>query len=196
MLLVLFKVRLAARVRFHATITICDTVERLLEFIPAEAITGEALCGLIILSMPNVRSMPNIDLNIQLCRSQTMDGTGNISGKNLGCAAQFTSQSPRVYHYCAIHNLNLVLCKSCKIPEIQSMHEALKQPRLFFRYLPRRRLEKAVDDINGNRNYNKIEKKIKIVLRDKVDCKILTTLESFVGKYEPIISCLEAISYS
>ena len=68
MLLVLFKVRLAARVRFHATITICDTVERLLEFISAEAITGEALCGLII------RSMSNDGLDIQLCRSQTMDG--------------------------------------------------------------------------------------------------------------------------
>ena len=104
------------------------------------------LCGLIIRLMPNVRSMPNFGLDIQLCRSQTMDGTGNMSGKNLGC----------VYHYCTSHNLNLVLCKSCKIPEIHSMLEALKQPRLFFRYSPRRRLEKAVDDINGNRNDNKI----------------------------------------
>ena len=50
------------------------------------------------------------------------------------------------------------------------MLEALKQLGLFFRYSLRRRLEKAVDDINGNRNDKKFKKKqIQSVLRDKVD---------------------------
>ena len=58
-------------------------MERLLECIPAEEITGEALCDLI------VRSLTEVGLDIQNCRAQTMDGAGNMSGKHIGCAAQF-----------------------------------------------------------------------------------------------------------
>ncbi|VDI02111.1 Hypothetical predicted protein [Mytilus galloprovincialis] len=108
-------------------------VERLLEFILAEETTGESLCNLV------VQSLASNGLDIQLCRSQTMDGAGNMSGKNVGCAAQLTRISPRaMYHYCASHNLSLVLCKSCKVTEIHLMLDSLKQLGIFFKYSPKR----------------------------------------------------------
>ncbi|CAC5365225.1 unnamed protein product [Mytilus coruscus] len=129
-------------------------VEKLLEFVQAKETTGTALCGLI------VKALTDAGLDIQFCRVQTMDGAGNMSGKNLGCAAQFTRLSLRtVYHYCASHNLNLVLCKCCNVPEIQLMLDSLKQLGIFFKYSKRSRcLEKAVDMINSNRDaQNKIQ---------------------------------------
>ncbi|CAC5414251.1 unnamed protein product [Mytilus coruscus] len=129
-------------------------VEKLLEFVQAEETTGSALCGLI------VKALTDAGLDIQFCHAQTMDGAGNMSGKNLGCVAQFTRLSPRtVYHFCASHNLNLVLCKCCNVPEIQLMLDSLKQLGIFFKYSPKRSrcLEKAVDEINSNRDaQNKI----------------------------------------
>ncbi|CAC5365485.1 unnamed protein product [Mytilus coruscus] len=167
-------------------------VEKLLEFVQAEETTGSALCGLI------VKALTDAGLDIQFCHAQTMDGAGNISGKNLGCAAQFTRLSPRtVYHYCASHNLNLVLCKCCNVPEIQLMLDSLKQLGIFFKYSPKRSrcLEKAVDEINSNRDaQNKITKqKFKVFCETRWSEKI-TTLGSFSTMYEPIISCLEEIS--
>ncbi|CAC5396466.1 unnamed protein product [Mytilus coruscus] len=167
-------------------------VEKLLEFVQAEETTGSALCGLI------VKALTDAGLDIQFCRAQTMNGAGNMSGKNLGCAAQFTRLSPRtVYHYCASHNLNLVLCKCCNVPEIQLMLDSLKQLGIFFKYSPKRSrcLEKAVDEINSNRDaQNKITKqKFKVFCETRWSEKI-TNLGSFSTMYEPIISCLEEIS--
>ena len=47
-------------------------VERLLEFIPCENTTGEAICQSIM------KSLCNAGLDIALCRSQTIDGAGNM----------------------------------------------------------------------------------------------------------------------
>ncbi|CAG2254819.1 unnamed protein product [Mytilus edulis] len=167
-------------------------VEKLLEFVQAEETTGSALCGLI------VKALTDAGLDIQFCRAQTMDGAGNMSGKNLGCAAQFTRLSPRtVYHYCASHNLNLVLCKCCNVPEIQLMLDSLKQLGIFFKYSPKRSrcLEKAVDEINSNRDVqNKITKQKFKVFCETRWCEKITTLGSFSTMYEPMISCLEEIS--
>ena len=72
-------------------------------------------------------------LDIQLCRSQTMDGAGNMDGKQAGCAARFTKQSRKaVYHYCSSPDLNLALCKCCQLKEVYIMSDTLKQLGLFF----------------------------------------------------------------
>ena len=166
--------------------------ERLLEFIPAEDVKGETLCNLI------VRSLTDAGLDIQDCRSQTMDGAGNMAGKNIGCAAQFSRLSPKaVYHYCASHNLNLVLCNSCKVTEIHLMLDSLKQLGIFFKFSPKRtrRLEEAVDAVNANRREeDKITKtKFKVFCETRWTEKH-TTLESFFIMYDALISCIEAIS--
>ena len=88
--------------------------ERLLESIDCEEVTGEAICDSIIIRLNEIGLYPNY------CRSQTMDGEANMAGKYSGVAATFTEQYPlTVYHYCSSHDLNLALCKSCSIKEVQ-----------------------------------------------------------------------------
>lgn len=55
--------------------------------------TGKALCQNI------VTSLSDSGLEIQLCRSQTMHGVGNIAGRGAVYAALSTKESARiVYH--------------------------------------------------------------------------------------------------
>jgi len=68
-----------------------------------------------------------------------MDGAGNMAGQQKGCAVQFKEQTLNpVYHYCASHDLNLALCKSCSLKEVTVMLETLKQLGVFFMYSPKR----------------------------------------------------------
>ena len=78
-------------------------MERLLEFIPCESITGEALCQHI------VESLTGAGLDVRLCQSQTMDGAGNMARRHF---------LPSTRHYCSSHDLNLALGNSCKMLEI------------------------------------------------------------------------------
>ncbi len=166
-------------------------VERLLEFIACEKITGEALCTNII------ESLSKAGLDVNLCRFQTMDGAGNMAGSQSGCAARFTRENPKaVYIHCASHQLNLVLCKSCKVNEIHFMLDTLKQLGLFFKYSPKRsrRLEKAIEEVNKNRSPSEQIGKAKF----KTFCETRwvekqTTLQDFNDMYEPLLLCLEAI---
>ena len=85
-------------------------MERLVEFIACDYITGEALCDSIL------DSLTNVGLDPYNCRSQTMDCAGNMAGVNRGCATRPKQHSPRaVHHYCSSHDLNLVLCTSCSL---------------------------------------------------------------------------------
>ena len=134
-------------------------VERLLEFIETEDVSGKSLCRHII------KSLTDVGLYIKNCRSETKDGAGNMSGQNVGCAALFTEQSPRaVYHYCSSHDLSLVLCKSCTISEIHIMLDTLKNLGIFFTYSPKRseRLEKAVEEYNSGKSKSNEIKKNKV----------------------------------
>lgn len=165
--------------------------ERLLEFIECETITGVEIASKLI------ESLSNAGLDTQLCRSQTMDGAGNMSGKYNGCAAKFREHSPKaVYHYCSSHDLNLVLCKSSKVKEIHIMLDALKQLGIFFRYSPKRcrRLEKCITDVNNTREEDSKIKSAKF----KIFCETrwvekFTTIQVFNAIYQPIIDCLSAI---
>ena len=166
-------------------------VERVIEFVSCEDITGVSLCNKIIESLTKAK------LDTQLCRSQTMDGAGNMSGKYNGCAAKFTEHSLKALcHYCCSHDLNLVLCKSCELKEIHLMLDSLKQLGLFFKYSPKRtrRLEKAVNEINTR---NPLQKQIG-ASKFKLFCETRwvekhCTLCVFNDMYEAIILCLEAI---
>ena len=103
--------------------------EKLLEFIPCEATTSEALC------QSAVKCLIDSGLDIKLCRSQTLHGAGNMAGKHAGFASHFLKLSPRAYyHYCSNHDLNLALCKSCEVKEEHLMLDSLKQLGIFFKY--------------------------------------------------------------
>ena len=108
-------------------------VERLLEFVPCTQTTGEALCENII------GTLAKASLDISSCRSQTLDGAGNMAGKHVGCAALITKASPKaLYHSCSSHDLNLALCKSCEIKEVHLMLNSLEKLGIFFKYSPKR----------------------------------------------------------
>ena len=107
--------------------------EKLLEFMPYEATTGEALC------QSAVQCLTDSGLDIKLCWYQTLDGKGNTADKHAGFATHFLKLSPRAsYHYCSNHDLNLTLCKSCEVKEVQLMLDTLKLLGIFFRYSPKR----------------------------------------------------------
>ena len=167
-------------------------VEKLLEFIPCDTITGQAIC------MNIIKALTNNGLDIQYCRSQTMDGAGNMAGTQAGCAALFTKESPKaVYHYCSSHDLNLALCKSCQVKEVHVMLSTLKQLGIFFKYSPKRcrRLEVAIESYNNGRSPLDQIKKSKFGLFCETRwVEKHTTLNDFNIMYEPLIECLEAVS--
>ena len=51
--------------------------------------TGEALCHNAI------EALTTVGLDVKLCRSQTMDGADNTSGKYSGFATQLRKESPK-----------------------------------------------------------------------------------------------------
>ena len=166
-------------------------VERLLEFVSCEKITGEDLCENLI------KSQQSCGLDVQFCRSMTMDGAGNMAGKQAGCAARFTQQSPRaLYHYCSNHDLNLALCKSCSVTEIRSMLDTITQLGVFFKYSPKRsrRLEMAITEENQNNDSEEIARRKVGLFCETRWTEKHTTMANVEVMYAPIVACLHAIA--
>ena len=106
--------------------------ERLFEYIDCYRTTGEELCNSIF------KAFEKSLFNIEYCRSQTMDGAENTSGRNKGYAVLLQEKARlAVYNYCANHDLNLVLGKCSKVPEIHVMLDSLKQLGIFLKYSPK-----------------------------------------------------------
>ena len=122
--------------------------EKLFEFINVEVITGKSLAQSI------TTALRNLSLSPEDCRSKSYDGAGNMAGHTNGCAAIFKQVATLAeYYHCMNHDLNLVVCKSCKIPEIQCMLSTVTQLGLFFKYSAKkqRKFEESVDLINEER---------------------------------------------
>ncbi|XP_066274145.1 52 kDa repressor of the inhibitor of the protein kinase-like [Branchiostoma lanceolatum] len=169
-------------------------VERLLLFAACEHITGRALCDTIVAELTNLNLQP------ANCRAQCFDGAGNMAGIRNGCAANFQQTAPRApYFHCASHDLNLALCKACKVKEIQCMMATLKAVGLFFKYSPKRQreLESAIVDVNEGRAAADLtpltKKKIKPMCETRWVEKH-TCLEDFFQLYDALVECLQAIT--
>lgn len=86
-------------------------VERFVEYVISETVTGEALSEQII------KTVNSLGSDINKYRSQSFDSAGNMAGANKGCASRIKSLFPRAeYYYCMNHDLNLAVSISCKIP--------------------------------------------------------------------------------
>ena len=97
-----------------------EPVEKLLFFEDCASVTGAALCGII------TSALTEMGLDPANCRSQCFDGAGNMAGIRNGCATTFQQIASRApYFHCASHDLNLVLCKACKVPPIHCMLETV-----------------------------------------------------------------------
>ena len=167
--------------------------EKLVEFIPCESITGEAIHHKL------KECLHQLSLNPADCRAQGYDGAGNMAGKLKGCAARFRQEVPRaIYYHCASHQLNLALSAACRIPEIQCAISHVKELGLFFKYSPKRQreLERSVEAINDERKAlgeAMISKKKVKMLCDTRWVERHIALEEFEEMYPAILMCLERI---
>ena len=122
----------------------CQIVERLVTFVACSSVTGEDLCREIM------STLRKLGLDPKLCRAQTYDGAGAMSGHINGCQAKFREEVPRaLYYHCSSHQLNLVLSKSA-VHGIQSMISDMKVLGIFFQYSPKRQrqLERSIEEVN------------------------------------------------
>ena len=109
-------------------------IERLIEYIECESITGQALCEDI------KKTLLRLTLRLEDTVSQTYDGAANFSGHVKGCASRFQETVPHAqYFHCSNHDLNLALCHTCHdIAEMQNMLGTLTELGLFFKFSPKR----------------------------------------------------------
>ncbi|XP_035660282.1 52 kDa repressor of the inhibitor of the protein kinase-like [Branchiostoma floridae] len=169
-------------------------VERLLMFSECEKITGRALCDTI------AADLAGVNLDPANCRAQCFDGAGNMAGVRNGCAANFKEIATRApYFHCASHDLNLALCKACKVQDIHCMMETLKAVGIFFKYSPKRtrELEKAVENENEERRAAGRTQLLKTKVKPMCETRWVekhTCLEDFHELHEPLTDCLEAIT--
>ena len=166
-------------------------IERLIEYIECESITGEALCEDI------KQTLLKLNLRLEDTVSQAYDGAANFSGHTKGCASRFQSIVPHAkYFHCSNHDLNLALCHTCHdIPEIRSMINCVTELGLFFKYSPKRVrvLEAMIAEENKGRG-DKINKtKVKVFCETRwIERHVV--LEEVQLLYKPILKTLEKIS--
>ena len=78
----------------------------------------------------------SLGLDMQNCRGQGYDGSGNMAGKYQGMAARIQRQYPfALYVHCASHRLNLCIVKSCEILLVNTMMDKVKLVAEFFKQL-------------------------------------------------------------
>lgn len=125
--------------------------ERLVSYIQCEGCTGREICDEI------VQELSNLGLDPKMCRAQTYDGAGAMSGCHNGCAKLFQDVSPRAFYFhCASHELNLALSHASKVAEINNMVSALKSVGIFFKYSPKRQreLEESIIAVDEGTKFN------------------------------------------
>ena len=96
----------------------CEYIERLLEFVLCEDSKGKSVCNYLL------KAHQYSDLDPKMCRSQTRNGDGNMSGKTKEAAAQFclrTQNEKAVCFHCASHKPNLCLPKASKVLQVSAM---------------------------------------------------------------------------
>ena len=129
-----------------------------------------------------------------MCRSQTYDGAGNMSGKVKGAAATFymeTGNDKAVYFHCASHQLNLCLSKASKVPQVFNMISTMQVLGIFFKYSPKRqrKLEASISELASEHN---LKYKIKPLCETRW-VERHTAFEDLFTLYAPLLHCLESI---
>ena len=85
-------------------------------------------------------------------RSQGYDGASTMSGHKSGVQARIREKQPKaVYTHCAAHSLNLVIVKSCSLPEIRNCIDSFKRITIWVKYSPKR--EALLKAIAGEYTY-------------------------------------------
>ena len=113
-----------------------DIREEFLTFVPLERITGEAIsqatdCILQFLQESNI---PTSNM-----RGQGYDGASNMSSDAVGVQARIKQVAPlATYIHCSGHSLNLVISKSCSLPQVRNVLDRIQSCCRFFLNSPKR----------------------------------------------------------
>ena len=163
-------------------------VEKLLEYVHCEDIKGTSIANYLITTLKDA------GLDVLMCRSQTYDGAGNMSGKSKGAAAVFRSKTGNenaVCFYCASYELNLCLSKPSKVPQVFNMVSPIQAFDIFFKYSPKcqRKREEAIAEANKE---GCLKKKIKPLCETRWVDKH-TAFDDLNQLYKPLLNCLDSI---
>ena len=124
----------------------CQAIEKLLEFLQCDDINRASIAEFII------NALNNAGLNPQMCRTQTCDGAGTMTGKEISVAAKFfskTGNKKALYFHCTPHELKSSLFKASKILQIMNMVSVMEILVIFFKYSPKyqRKLKQSNTEI-------------------------------------------------
>ena len=102
-------------------------------FLPLVRITGEAISA-VILGFLSKNQIPASNM-----RGQGYDGASNMASDSVGVQARIKQAAPlATYVHCDGHCLNLVISKSCKLPQVRNVLDWMQSCSKFFLYSPKR----------------------------------------------------------
>lgn len=106
----------------------CTVKERFLELANLKGFNAQSITDAI------EHVLESNGLNNLLCVAQAYDGASVMSGAVGGVQARFREKHPEaVYVHCYAHELNLVLCHTCRtVPEASDLFETLESVYCFF----------------------------------------------------------------
>lgn len=112
----------------------CTVEEKFLSFTELEGLSGAEIGTEIIRVIDS-----DLELNIENCRAQCYDGAAAMRSENIGAQRIVREKSSRALHvHCALHRLNLVVVKACKIPLVRNIMDTLTDLHYFFENSPKR----------------------------------------------------------
>ena len=103
--------------------------EEFLAFIKLERITGEKVAEGIL------EFLKQNDIPVGNICGQGYDEASNMASQRVGVQARIRQEAPlAVYVHCSAHCLNLVISKSCSLPQVRNVMDRLLQCSRFFLY--------------------------------------------------------------
>ena len=110
-----------------------DIREEFLAIMPLQRITGAAISE-ALLQFLNENNIPTCNM-----RGQGYDGASNMSSNVAGVQARIKEVAPlATYIHCSGHCLNLVISKSCSLPQIRNVYDRMQSCWRFFLNSPKR----------------------------------------------------------
>ncbi|XP_035668943.1 52 kDa repressor of the inhibitor of the protein kinase-like [Branchiostoma floridae] len=163
--------------------------EDFLKFIQVDRITGRSIAE-AILQFLRENGIPTRNM-----RGQGYDGASNMSSKSAGVQARIKEVAPQAtYIHCNGHCLNLVISKSCALPQIRNVIDRLQDCCRYFLHSPKRSgaLEKVINHNIGDET----KRKPLLDLCKTRWAERHSAYQHFYQAYVFIVETLEMIAYS
>ena len=133
---------------FHC-IHVISAYNHIIQFVDAnlnirEDFVGYGHCdkGLAIERLTSVilKTLSQLNLNINDCRWQRYYRAGAVTDKINGCSAHILRHNNKSYTHCFSHGLNLVIGKCCSIQYIRNGFDQIRYISYFFKFSERQKV--------------------------------------------------------